>query len=137
MTFNASPSGDTAKGLATITGGVSSITITDGGSGYTTSTTVNISGPDLPGGTPASVTGVTIDSNGAITGFTGLVAGTGYSRPPTVSLNGAFSQPANLTAVINGAVDKVYIVRPGSGYSATGVTVTTVSYTHLTLPTKA
>ena len=56
---------------------------------------------DLPYGTPHA-TGVTIDSNGAITGFTGLVAGTGYSRPPHSHVSifkWCVPRTANLTAV--------------------------------------
>ena len=123
VTFTTSPTGDTAKGLATITGGLQAINIDTAGSGYPSSTNVVIGAPDLPNGVQAEAT-ATFGSDGEVTGISITTAGSGYSKAPDVILDGPFTQTSNLTASINGTVNKVYITNPGSGYSGTSVSVT-------------
>src|SRR5208337_3377350 len=60
---------------------VSSITVAEGGSGYTVAPTVVLAG----GGSGASYTASV--SGGVITGFTQVSAGTGYTTPPTVIIS--------------------------------------------------
>lgn len=78
-----------AYATATISGGaVTGLTLTNGGTGYTSATVV-ISGG---GGTGASAN-VTV-AGGAVTGFTGLAGGSGYTSTPTVTIlsgNGDYS----------------------------------------------
>jgi hypothetical protein len=76
------------QAMATATetsGSVSSLTVTNGGTGYVLSPgVINVTGGS---GTGASVTGATL-SGGAITGFTGLVGGSGFVSNPGVTING-------------------------------------------------
>ncbi len=65
-----------------ITGGVSSVTITNGGSGYTTAPTVTFSAPTS--GTTA--TGYAVISNGAVTQIVITNPGSGYTADPTVTI---------------------------------------------------
>lgn len=70
---------------------VSFITITDGGTGYTTAPTVTISAPTS--GTTATAT-ASINSSGVVTSVTVTNPGSGYTTTPTVT----FSAPTSGTA---------------------------------------
>lgn len=71
-----------ATATATITtGAVSSVTVTSGGSGYTTAPAVTFSGG---GGTGATATAVL--TNGVVTSVTISAGGTGYTSAPTVTI---------------------------------------------------
>ena len=75
-----------ATATATLTlGAVTSISIVNGGSGYTVAPIVTIAPPTLPGGIQATAV-ATISSNGVVTAFTITNAGSGYSVTPAVSL---------------------------------------------------
>ncbi len=83
--FNGVP----ATATATISGGaVTGITITNGGSGYTTVPTVNFygGGSVVNGGNKARATAIL--SNGVITGVTINNGGSGYSTAPAVVISG-------------------------------------------------
>jgi hypothetical protein len=123
------------------TQGVSSISVTLGGSGYTSATTVTVSPPEISTGIQAMAK--PIIANGVITRFTIVTAGSGYTTVPDVTItdvgggSGAdglavlstFSggSGAVATAVLNesdaGQVTGVVITDPGSGY----ITAPTVS----------
>jgi hypothetical protein len=76
------PATRTATGTAVITSGfVTSITLIDGGVGYTSTPTVTLTGG---GGSGATATASLVD--GAVTGFTITSPGSGYSSEPTVSV---------------------------------------------------
>lgn len=79
-----------AYATATISGGVvSGITLTNGGTGYSSAPAVVISGG---GGFGATVNATA--SGGAVTGFSGLNGGSGYTSTPTVTIlstNGDYS----------------------------------------------
>jgi hypothetical protein len=77
-------------------GSVKSITVTAGGSGYTSAPTVTITGG---GGTGATAT-ATI-SGGAVTGITVTASGSGFKTAPSVSLTGGAGSAAAATAVMN------------------------------------
>src|SRR5260370_42238959 len=71
-----------ATATANLTGNfVTSITVVNGGSGYTSAPTVTITGG---GGSGASATASV--SGGAVTGITVNNAGLGYTSPPTVTI---------------------------------------------------
>jgi hypothetical protein len=69
------------------TAGVASITITGGGSGYTTAT-VSISGPDGMGGTFVNAAATANLSGGQVQSITVTTPGTGYVAAPTVTITG-------------------------------------------------
>src|SRR5271157_1442581 len=77
---NFTSAGSGGAGTAVLTGtAVSSVTVAQGGSGYTFAPTVVLAGG---GGSGASYTASV--SGGVITGFTQISAGSGYTTPPTV-----------------------------------------------------
>lgn len=65
------------------TGSIAAISLTSGGSGYTSAPTVALTGG---GGTGAAATAIV--SGGEVTGFIITNAGTGYTTAPTVALTG-------------------------------------------------
>ena len=78
---------------------VQTLTIQDGGEGYTTAPTITIAAPDLNGGKQATAT-CTI-SGGEVDTVTITYAGSGYSVNPIVTLTGGgFSDAATITASI-------------------------------------
>lgn len=85
----------TSKPTAIQKGGVSEITVTAPGSGYTTAPTVALTGG---GGTGATATATVAD--GKITGFVITNPGSGYTSAPTVGLTGAGTGGA-ATAVVS------------------------------------
>ncbi|HYM07703.1 MAG TPA: hypothetical protein VEU11_14195 [Terriglobales bacterium] len=108
-----------AMNNANAVGAVSSLGLTNGGSGYTAPVTVTISGSG------AGATATATLSYG-VSGFAGIVGGTGYTTAPTVTLSGGGGSGATATAAIaSGAVSAINIVTAGSGYtSAPTVTIT-------------
>lgn len=81
--------GTPATATATISGGaVTSITINNGGSGYTSAPTVNFygGGPVINGGSKARAT-ATI-SGGVVTGITINNGGSGYTAAPAITVSG-------------------------------------------------
>ena|GEM_PF-430558 len=104
------------------TGTVASITIGNGGSGYTSGATVAITG----GGGSGATASATV-SGGVVTAITVLNAGTGYTSAPTVTISpvGAGSG-ATATAVLGPTrtVNSISLVSGGTGYtSAPTVTI--------------
>ena len=107
--------------VATQTGTVTGVTISNGGSGYdaTTLPTVTFSNPQITGGQAA--TGVAISSGAAVTGVTVSNGGSGYTAA-TVT----FSAPqvsggvtATATATISaGSITGITITNGGSGYTS-------------------
>ena len=114
--------GSGATATAVLAGGaVASITVTAGGSGYTSTPTVSITGG---GGTGATATAVVTSS--AVSSITVTAGGSGYTTAPTVSLTGGGGTGATATAVVTGsAVTSITVTAGGSGYT----TAPTVSIT--------
>ncbi|RFM30024.1 hypothetical protein [Deminuibacter soli] len=82
--------GSGATATATVaTGAVTAISVTAGGSGYTTAPTVVITGG---GGTGATATATV--SGGVVTAITVSAGGTGYTSAPTITFSGAASPAA-------------------------------------------
>lgn len=79
--------------------GVESVTVTAGGSGYTSAPTVSFSGG---GGTGAAATASI--SGGAVTAVTVTAKGTGYTSAPTVAFSGGSGTGASATAVLGPVV---------------------------------
>lgn len=85
--------GVTASGTATeASGGVTGVTVTNGGSGYNSAPSVTFTGG---GGTGAA--GTAVVTNGAVTGVTITSPGTGYTSAPTV----AFGAPGGNQHVLH------------------------------------
>ncbi|KMQ58577.1 hypothetical protein ACM46_21255 [Chryseobacterium angstadtii] len=81
--------GTPAVATATVSGGaVTGVTLTNGGSGYTSPPTVNFyaGGSIVNGGTKARATATV--SGGVVTGITINNGGTGYTSAPTVTVSG-------------------------------------------------
>jgi uncharacterized repeat protein (TIGR01451 family) len=94
---------------------VSSVTITNGGSGYTSAPTVN-----FVGGGGSGATGIATISGGAVTGVTITNGGSGYTSPPSVVFSGGGGTGAAATAVLGSAssVSSATITNGGSGYTS-------------------
>lgn len=126
----------------TINGAVSSIALTSGGSGYSSTNppVINISAPDVATGTQAVATPVI--ASGVITGITITAGGSGYINPPTVTItssagSGAVVGAVTLQTATNGTLTLRYAgvvatgvvnLRYGAGYKvAPSITITGVS----------
>jgi hypothetical protein len=100
--------------ISTGSGGIASIDITSGGSGYTFVPNVIIGAPDQTGGTQAQAF-ATI-SSGAVVAVTVSNAGSGYTTIPSVTFS---SGAATANAVIaTGQVNSITLTNAGTGYTA-------------------
>ena len=91
---------------------VSSVTVTAGGSGYTSNPTVVFSGG---GGSGAAATAV----RGTVTSITVTAAGSGYTSNPTVTISGGGGSGATATATRTGnTVTGITVTAAGSGYTS-------------------
>ncbi|HEY2093393.1 MAG TPA: C25 family cysteine peptidase [Thermoanaerobaculia bacterium] len=112
VSFSGGTGGTSAT--ATLTnGGVTSIAVNGGGSGYTSAPEVFLTGG---GGSGATAT-ATI-SGGVVTGFTITNAGTGYTSAPTVSFAGGGGSPSAVPTVSGGVVTGYTLTSGGSGYTS-------------------
>jgi hypothetical protein len=95
--------------------GVTLITVTAGGSGYTFAPTVVISGVSGSGATATAVL-----TAGVVTGVTITDGGTGYMAAPSVSFVGGGGIGATATATVApaGPVTGVVVMSGGSGYTS-------------------
>lgn len=119
-----------------VTGEIDSITITAGGSGYTSAPTVVIAGDGdgLATGTATiasgAVTGVTITASGSGFSFAFLTftGGGGSGAAGTINLGDADSLPALQSAVegaaVNGTLDRVIVNNSGQDYASNDVQIT-------------
>ena len=83
-------------------GALAAISLTTGGTGYTTAPTVAITGG---GGTGATATAII--SGGAVTGFNITNPGAGYTSTPTIALTGGAGSGATAAAVLGDSDDFV------------------------------
>lgn len=81
-------------------GTLQALSLTSGGTGYTSAPTVAISGG---GGTGATATAVI--ANGAVTGFNITDPGSGYTSTPTVALTGGSGTGAAAAAIVDNEFD--------------------------------
>ena len=95
--------GTSATAGVVITGSVTSINVTNGGSGYTTQPIVSIVGGGATSGNQAFATAQITE--GTVTGITIVNGGAGYTSVPTISISGGGGTGATAVAVCRGPVD--------------------------------
>jgi hypothetical protein len=78
---------------------VLSITVTNEGSGYTSTPTVTVGAPDLAYGTTTTATATVVANK--VTAITVTVAGSGYTSAPTVTISGGAGSGATATASVS------------------------------------
>src|SRR5450631_3853222 len=121
--------GFTTAATAEASGGVDSLTLSTGGSGYLVQPIVEFGLPDAKSCAPiapattsgcAAATGTaTMDANGVVNGVTVVTPGDGYTKAPVVTiLDGASPAPANpATAVATISIGKLDVINGGIGYT--------------------
>ena len=114
-TVNWTYEGESAAAIVTVTGSVTSINVTDGGSGYTTQPIVSITGGGATAGNQASATAQI--TAGSVTGINIVSGGFGYTSVPTITITGGNGTGAAATAVCRGPVNTVTITDTGSQYT--------------------
>ena len=106
-----------ASATASTTGTISTITVVNPGSGYSSGVTVSLSGGSPT--TTATATAILNRVTGAFTGFRVTNFGKGYQTNPTVTItpdtgSGAFAR----CKIAGDNVTEISIINPGSGYTA-------------------
>jgi hypothetical protein len=100
---------------------VNSVTVTNGGSGYTSVPTVAFTGTNTTAATATAVLTAT-----SVASITVTAGGTGFTSAPTVVFTGGGGSGATATAAFSGgAVTTITITNGGSGYTS----VPTISFT--------
>lgn len=102
---------DAVATLGVSTGQVTSIQITDPGSGYTVAPTVHIAGDG------AGATATATVNNGNVVAITITAAGTGYTVAPTISFTGVGVGAAALATASYQQISSVTLVNPGYNYT--------------------
>ena len=105
---------DTAKLTMTAdtSSGVSSVTVDNGGSGYTSAPTVKFVRPDDPDG--IRVTGVTVISGGEVIGVVVTRSGTGYTIAPGITFSGGAGSGATATVTLADADNTITLTLTGT-----------------------
>ena len=103
-------------------GTITSISVTNGGVGYTQAPTVTLTGG---GGAGATAT-ATINSNGEVTAINVTSGGSGYTSCPTVTFgNPGSTSTAGTCTIVAGAITNIPVGNAGTGYTqAPTVTLT-------------
>ena len=111
--------GNGATATATVdpkTGGITSIEVTDPGSGYTSTPTVTITSPGV---TPsATATAEAVVSQGVISSITVDEAGFGFAAPAVTFTGGNPNAGQEAVATASGPVDNIVLADGGSGYTS-------------------
>jgi len=109
--------GSGAIATATVSSSVTAINVTNGGSGYTSAPTVNISGGGGSGATAtATVSG---PPNRRVTAINVTNGGSGYTSAPTISFTGGGGgSGAIATATVSSSVTAINVTNGGSGYTS-------------------
>ena len=107
--------GTTASADVTITGSVTSINVTSGGSGYISEPIVSIVGGGAISGQQAFATAQITD--GSVTGINIVSGGSGYTSVPTVAITGGGGSGATGSAICRGPIDAINITNAGTQYT--------------------
>jgi hypothetical protein len=94
---------------------VVSAQLTSLGSGYTAEPTVTFTEPEIAGGRRARARAVVDKNSGALERLVLEDGGSGYRRPPTVTIEGGGGNGAQAEVAL--AVAGVVVTRPGTGYT--------------------
>ncbi|AOV61558.1 virion structural protein [Synechococcus phage S-WAM1] len=105
-------SGATAEVI--VNGALSTIEVTNQGSGYTSQPLISIVGGGGSGATAQAVV-----TNGRVTRVLVGNPGTGYTAQPTISITGGGGSGATATAQVRGKISGVTLTARGSGYTST------------------
>jgi len=105
--------GTGAAASATVNGSISEVTVTAGGSGYTSSPLVSIVGG---GGSGASATAII--TKGVVSSILVNSGGTGYTSQPSITVVGGGGSGAEGTAAVRGPIQSVTITNGGSSYTS-------------------
>lgn len=100
--------------------GVLSVAIGTPGSGYAQNLTATVSAPEEPGGSTATIGVGVYSGNGAVSGYTVTLAGSGYLVAPTVSLVKA----ANVTTSVTGTISSNVLTMSSTTGIGVGMAVT-------------
>jgi len=115
-------------GWASVTGGITSITLTNGGSGYTSTTipTITISGGGGSGATAVAYVNTAPSTNSAVTGIVVTNPGSGYTSAPTVAFSaGAAAATAAFGNATTFSTSTSTVPSAGSTVALSGFTTTT------------
>ena len=106
--------GSGATADVTVNGSVSEITVTNGGSGFTSSPLVSIVGG---GGSGAAATAII--TKGVVSRILINSGGTGYTSQPSITIVGGGGTGATGTASVRGPIKSVDITNGGASYTST------------------
>ena len=122
-----------AATIATSTGSASgyvrSIAIINGGAGYSSTPTVTFSGGGLTDGDPDHARGRVRVLNARVVGMTLDSRGSKYSSAPVINFSGGQATGATLNVHVSGSVSRFDILSGGSGYTSSGSSAVTASFT--------
>ena len=105
--------GTGATSSVTVNGSVSEITVTAGGTGYTSSPLVSIAGG---GGSGAAATAII--TKGVVSRVLINDGGTGYTSQPTITIVGGGGSGATGTASVRGPIQSVTVSSGGASYTS-------------------
>jgi len=108
--------GSGAKGVVIVDGSITSVEVTDTGSGYTTVPLVSI-----VGGNGSGAAATAIISQGKVTQILVTSGGTGYTNRPSISISGGGGSGATAEAKVRGPIKSVTVSQSGSSYSSSPV----------------
>jgi hypothetical protein len=102
---------------------IGSISVSAGGTGYTTNADITISPPDTDWGVPASA--VAEVKNGSIVGIELVSSGRGYTYPPSITISGPSIGINTATAAVN-LIPTYYVINSCTPVSS-GICTITIS----------
>lgn len=112
-TIPPNPPAKPAQATATILSKVGSVTITNGGAGYTSAPIVEFVG----GGYSTKAQGIATISDGRVISIFVSVPGEGYTSTPTITLTGGgYTTIAEASAILSSKVISVSVIDGGGGY---------------------
>lgn len=114
---------------STNSGYIRSVAIVNGGAGYSTAPTVTFSGGGLTDGDPEHATARAKVMNARVVGMTVDSRGGKYTSTPVITFSGGSGTGATLNVGVSGKLAGVDVRAGGTGYTASGVSAATVSFT--------
>ena len=106
--------GSGATAAVTVDGAISEITVTDGGSGYTSSPLVSIVGGGGSGGAATAII-----TKGVVSRILINAGGSGYTSQPQITIVGGGGTGAAGTASVRGPIKSISVSNGGASYTST------------------